>query len=158
MSRNSKVLIGVLGSALVVLVLLLTIFAGSGLFGSGSMMGQGDMMGAWSALGMGLMMLGVVLVPLLLLGALIAAIVLAVTQLGSGRHVASESRHAAGGAAVHEQSAEETLRQRFARGEIDAEEYEERRRVLIGESAAAHRANADGGSPGSPIRPMPPGE
>jgi putative membrane protein len=54
-----------------------------------------------------------------------------------------------------EDSAEETLRQRFARGEIEAEEYEERRRILMGESPAAHRANADGGSP---IRPMPPGE
>jgi putative membrane protein len=140
MSRNSKVLLGVLGGALVVLVVL-TVFVGSGLFGSGSMMGPGGMMGAWSALGMGLMMLGVVLVPLLLLGALIAVIVLAVTQLGSGR--------------VHEQSAEETLRQRFARGEIDQEEYEERHRILRGESPAAQRANTDGGSP---IRPMPPGQ
>ena len=138
MSRNSKVLLGVLGGALVVLVVL-TVFAGSGLFGgSGSMMGPGGMMGAWSALGMGLMMLGVVLVPLLLLGALIAVIVLALTQLGSGRHDVSQ-RHAAGGAGVHEQSAEETLRQRFARGEIDQEEYEERRRVLREESPAAHR-------------------
>jgi putative membrane protein len=137
MSRNSKVLIGVLGGALVVLVVL-TVFAGSGLFGSGSMMGQGGMMGAWSALGMGSMMLGVVLVPLLLLGALIAVIVLALTQLGSGRHDGSE-RHAAGGAGVHEQSAEETLRQRFARGEIDAEEYEERHRILREESPPAHR-------------------
>jgi putative membrane protein len=152
MSRNSKVLLGVVGGAFVVLVLLVTIFAGSGLFGSGSMMGQGDMMGqGWGVLsvfGMGLMMLGVVLVPLLLLGALIAVIVLAVMQLGSGRH-------AAGGAGVHEQSAEESLRQRFARGEIDGEDYEERRRILMGESPAAHRANADGGSL---IRPMPPGE
>ena len=38
-----------------------------------------------------------------------------------------------------EGSAEETLRQRFARGEIDAEEYEERHRVLREESSAAHR-------------------
>jgi putative membrane protein len=38
-----------------------------------------------------------------------------------------------------EDSAEETLRQRFARGEIDQEEYEERHRVLRGESPAAHR-------------------
>jgi putative membrane protein len=151
MSRNSKVLLGVLGGALVVLVVL-TVFAGSGLFGSGSMMGPGGMMGAWSALGMGLMMLGVVLVPLLLLGALIAVIVLAVTQLGSGRHDGS-LRHAAGGAGVHQQSAEETLRQRFARGEIDQEEYEQRHRILRGESPAAHRANADSGSP---IRPKPP--
>jgi uncharacterized membrane protein len=57
-----------------------------------------------------------------------------------------------------EDSAEETLRQRFARGEIDAEEYEQRHRVLMKEreeSPTAHRANADGGSP---IRPMPPGK
>src|SRR5215208_299680 len=142
MSRNSKVLIGVLGGAFVVLVVL-TIFAGSsGLFGSGSMMGQGDMMGqGWGVLsvfGMGLMMLGVVLVPLLLLGGLIAVIVLAVTQLGSGGH-ATSGRHAAGNAGVHEQSAEETLRQRFARGEIEAEEYEERHRILREESSAAPR-------------------
>src|SRR5918994_7553294 len=138
MSRNSKVLLGVVGGAFVVLVLLVTIFAGSGLFGSGSMMGQGDMMGqGWgvlSVLGMGLMMLGVVLVPLLLLGGLIAVIVLAVTQLGSGGHAAS-GRHAPGSAGVHEQSAEEALRQRFARGEIDAEEYEERHRVLLREES-----------------------
>jgi putative membrane protein len=38
-----------------------------------------------------------------------------------------------------EDSAEETLRQRFARGEIDAEEYEQRRRILREESTAAHR-------------------
>jgi uncharacterized membrane protein len=54
-----------------------------------------------------------------------------------------------------EGSAEETLRQRFARGEIDAQEYEERHRILRGESPAADRANADGGSPS---RPMPPEE
>jgi putative membrane protein len=54
-----------------------------------------------------------------------------------------------------EGSAEEILRQRFARGEIDQEEYEQRLRVLSKEreeSPAAHRANADGGSP------MPPGQ
>jgi len=39
-----------------------------------------------------------------------------------------------------EGSAEETLKQRFARGEIDAEEYEERHRVLLREeSPTAHR-------------------
>ena len=57
-----------------------------------------------------------------------------------------------------EGSAEETLRQRFARGEIDQAEYEERLRVLRKEreeSPTAHRANAESGSP---IRPMPPGE
>jgi putative membrane protein len=138
MSRNSKVLIGVLGGAAVVVLVLLAVFAGSGLFGSGSMMGWGNMMGGWGVFGMGLMMLGLVLVPLLFLGALIAAIVLAVTQLGSRGHGASGG-HAASSAGVHEQSAEETLRQRFARGEIDAEEYEERLRILKEESPAAHR-------------------
>ena len=34
-----------------------------------------------------------------------------------------------------EGSAEETLRQRFARGKIDAEEYEERHRVLLREES-----------------------
>jgi putative membrane protein len=63
------------------------------------------------------------LVPLLFLGGLVAIIVWAVTQLTSGRR-------AAGSAGVHDQSAEEILRQRFARGEIDAGEYEERRRIL----------------------------
>jgi putative membrane protein len=38
-----------------------------------------------------------------------------------------------------EDSAEETLRQRFARGEIDQEEYEERHRILREESTAAQR-------------------
>jgi len=36
-----------------------------------------------------------------------------------------------------EGSAEETLRQRFARGEIDAEEYEQRHRVLLREESSA---------------------
>ena len=38
----------------------------------------------------------------------------------------------------HEDSAEETLRRRFARSEIDAEAYEERRRILREESPVAH--------------------
>jgi uncharacterized membrane protein len=36
-------------------------------------------------------------------------------------------------------TAEEVLRQRFSRGEIDQEEYEERRRILREESPTAHR-------------------
>jgi hypothetical protein len=51
MSNTLKVLLGVLGGALLVLVLL-PVFAGGGLFGSGSMMGQGGMMdGGWGTLG-----------------------------------------------------------------------------------------------------------
>jgi len=141
MSRNGKVLLGVVGGVAVVLVVLTVFFAGSGLFGPAPMMGWGNMMGGWSIFGMGSMMLGVVLVPLLFFGGLIAVIVWAVTQLGSGGH-ATSGRHVAGNAGVHEQFAEETLRQRFARGEIDAQEYEERHRVLRGEreeSPTAHR-------------------
>jgi putative membrane protein len=100
-------------------LVLLTVFAGSGFFGLGPMMGQGGMMGQ----GWGLFGIIWMLVPLLFLGGLVAVIVWAVTQLTSGRH-------AAGSAGVHDQSAEEILRQRFARGEIDAEEYEKRRRIL----------------------------
>jgi putative membrane protein len=124
MSRSFKIALGVLGGAVLVLVLL-PVFAGSGLFGSGSMMGQGGMMGGgWGIFGI----IGM-LVPLLFFGGLIAVIVWAVTQLGSGGHAPS-GRYAAGSAGIHEQSAEEIVKQRFARGEIDAEEYEERHRVL----------------------------
>jgi putative membrane protein len=134
MSRSFKILLGVLGGAVVVLVLL-SVFAGSGLFGSGSMMGQGGMMGqGWGAFGMGWMML----FPLLFFGCLIAMIVGGMTHLDSGGHTAS-GKHTAGSAGSHDQSAEEIVKQRFARGEIDAEEYEERRRILREESPAAHR-------------------
>ena len=135
MNSSSKVLLGVLGGALLVLVVL-PVLAASGLFGStpmmgqGSMMGQGGMMdGGWGVFGIAWM----VLLPLLFIGGPIALAVWAVMMLGPGRHDAGS----AGG--VHEQSAEEIVRQRFARGEIDAEEYEERLRILSEESPAAHR-------------------
>src|SRR5215208_3735142 len=130
MSGSVKVLLGVVGGAVLGLVLL-PVFAGSGLFGSGSMMGSGDMMGQGGMMGGGggvFGMLWMVLVPLLFLGGLIAVIVWAVTHIASGRHAAGSS------AGVHERSAEDTLKERFARGEIDAEEYEERLRVLRGGS------------------------
>ncbi len=116
MSNGIKALLGVVGGAVLVLVLL-TVFAGSGLFGSGlntghggmmgqgGMMSQGGMMGGWGFFGMVWMLL----FPLLFLGGLVALIVWAVTQLGSGGHAASE-RHAAGSAGVHDQSAEEILK------------------------------------------------
>jgi putative membrane protein len=133
MSRSFKIMLGVLGVAVVVLVVL-PVFAGSGLLGSGPYTGQGGMMGGWGAFGMGWMML----FPLLFFGCLIAMIVGGMTHHGSGAHDASMRHHghAAGSPEVHEHSAEELLRQRFARGEIDAEEYEERRRILREESAA----------------------
>jgi len=135
MSRNSKVLLGVLGGALVVLVLL-PIFAGSGLFGSGSMMAQGGMMGQGGMMDGGWGIFGIMgtLVPLLFFGGLIAVLVWAVVRITANRQGGGTEPRAGG------DSAEEVLRQRFARGEIDAEEYDERRRILRREeSPAAHR-------------------
>jgi putative membrane protein len=129
MSRSFKIALGVLGGAVLVLVLL-PVFAGSGLFGSGSMMGQGGMMGGgWGIFGI----IGM-LVPLLFFGGLIAVIVWAVVRITANRQGGGTEPRAGG------DSAEEVLRQRFARGEIDAEEYDERRRILRREeSPAAHR-------------------
>lgn len=124
MSNSMKIILSVLGGAVLVLVVL-TVFAGSGLFGGGSMMGPGGMMGGrWGFFGIIWM-----LVPLLFLGGLIAVIVWALTQLGSGGQIPS-GRNDTSSAGVRGQSAEEILRQRFARSEIDAEEYEEHRRIL----------------------------
>jgi putative membrane protein len=128
MSNTLKVLLGVLGGALLVLVLL-AVFAGGGLFDSGSMMGQGGMMdGSWGILGI----LGV-LVQLLFWGGLLAVIVWAVVRITANRQGGGTDARVGG------DSAEEVLRQRFARGEIDAEEYDERRRILRKQSPAAHR-------------------
>ena len=128
MSNTLKVLLGVLGGALLVLVVL-TVFAGSGLFGSGSMMGQGGMMdGGWGILGI----LGV-LVQLLFWGGLLAVIVWAVVRITANRQGGGTDARVGG------DSAEEVLRQRFARGEIDQEEYDERHRILREESPAAQR-------------------
>ena len=66
MSSSVKVLLGVVGGAVLGLVLL-PVFAGSGLFGSGSMMGSGDMMGQGGMMGSGWGVFGMVwmiLVPL----------------------------------------------------------------------------------------------
>ena len=92
-------------------------------------MGDGGMMdGGWGVSGI----IGT-LVPLLLFGGLIAMIVWAVVRVTANRPGGGAEPRAGGN------SAEEVLRQRFARGEIDAEEYEERHRVLREESPAALR-------------------
>lgn len=74
------------------------------------------------------------LLPLLFLIGLVVLIVWAVDrgvlERGSRER---EAPHARGS------SAEEILKQRFARGEIDAEEYEARHRILEEESPAARR-------------------
>ena len=134
MSNTLKVLLGVLGGALLVLVLL-PVFAGGGLFGSGSMMGQRGMMGQGGMMDGGWGILGIlgVLVQLLFWGGLLAVIVWAVVQITANRQGGGTDARVGG------DSAEEVLRQRFARGEIEAEEYEERRRILREQSPAAHR-------------------
>lgn len=118
MSSSIKVLLGVLGGALLMLALVV-IFVNGGFLSPSSMMGQGGMMdGAWGLLWM--------LVPLLFWGGLLALIVWAVIRL------TSNPRHA-GGLGIRGESGEEILKQRFARGEIDTEEFEERRRILARE-------------------------
>src|SRR5215217_4898932 len=129
MSRSFMILLGIVGGAVLVLVVL-PVFAGSGLFGPGGMMGQGGMMdGGWGVLGMLWL-----LVPLLLWGGLLAVIVWAVLRITANRQGGGADARAGGN------SAEEILKQRFARGEIeDAEEFEERHRILREKSPAAHR-------------------
>ena len=93
------------------------------------MMDQGGMMdGGW-----GIFAIIGTLIPLLLFGGLIAVIVWAVVRITANRQGAGAELRAGG------DSAEEVLRQRFAKGEIGAEEYEERHRTLREESPAAHR-------------------
>jgi putative membrane protein len=80
-----------------------------------------------------MMMGGGLIVTLLVLGVVVWAIIKLVPdwqdKVGLDRRVDTR----------REGSAKETLSQRFARGEIDAEEYEERLRILKEESPAAHR-------------------
>jgi putative membrane protein len=93
-------------------------------------MGQGSMMGGWGAFGW----LGM-LITLLFWGGLLVLIIWAVIRIVSAiEHRAStpphstHNHHAQSGS-----SAEEILQERFARGEIDSKEFQERRRMLRGE-------------------------
>jgi putative membrane protein len=131
MNNGIRFLLGVLGGAVLVLVLL-TLFTGAPMMGPGHMMGQwgrgGMIDGGWGVLGILWM-----LVPLLLWGGLLAVIVWAVMR------ITANCQGGDAGTRAGQDSAEEILRQRFARGEIDAEEYEERHCVLREESPVAHR-------------------
>jgi putative membrane protein len=82
---------------------------------------DGGMMGDWGAFGWLWMLL-----PLLFWGGLLALIAWAVVRI-------FPARRGEGGYTPGAGSAEETLRERFARGEISVEEYEERLRILRGE-------------------------
>lgn len=85
---------------------------------------DGFMGGGWGAFGWLWM-----LIPLLFWGGLIALIVWAVVRVFPGQ------RDSANFSGTREKPAEEILRERFARGEIDAEEYERSLAVLRGEKS-----------------------
>jgi putative membrane protein len=69
--------------------------------------------------------LGMIIQLLFWLG-ILALIAWAIMRIFPRQH-----RHT-GGSEVHPETAEEILRQRYARGEIDDKEYEVRRNVLLG--------------------------
>ena len=139
MSGGIKSLLAILGGGILLLLVLLALLGG-GPFVTDSMMGPGGMMmgnrgqgwpggvmdGGWGVLGLAWM-----LVPLLFWGGLVAVIAWAVARMTTSRH--------GGGVDLGpgEQSAEEILRRRFARGEINAEEYEQRRSTLSESSREA---------------------
>lgn len=79
---------------------------------------DGGMMGGWGAFGW----LGM-LIQLLFWGGILVLIAWAIARIFPAKR---DGEHTS----AHTDSAQETLRQRFARGEISAEEYEERRRIL----------------------------
>jgi putative membrane protein len=83
---------------------------------------DGGMMGGWGAFGW----LGM-LIQLLFFGGFLALIAWAITRIFPTHHDGGDTHRD-----PRKVSAENVLRERFARGEIDAEEYEERRRILNG--------------------------
>ncbi len=92
---------------------------------------DGGMMGGWGIFGWLWM-----LIPLLFWGGLLALIAWAIVRIFPGQR-AGDGGSPRGGP----RPAEEILRERFARGEIDAREYEERLRVLRGETPTDHAAS-----------------
>jgi len=89
------------------------------------MMGQGSMMDGWGAFGWFGM-----LITLLFWGGLLVLIIWAVVRIVTAiEHRQGTSAHPAQGH-TQSSSAEEILKERYARGEIDTKEFEERRRML----------------------------
>lgn len=84
---------------------------------------HGEMMEGWHALGWLW-----VLIPLLMWGALLVLLAWVVT-----RRFFIQSGRVRGLSGPQWSQAEEILRERYARGEIDTEEYLERSRILSGE-------------------------
>lgn len=90
---------------------------------------DGGMMGGWGVFGWLWMLL-----PLLFWGGLLAVIVWAVVRVFPNRR-AEDGRFEARGDPAGD-PAENALRERFARGEVDADEYERSLRVLRGDETA----------------------
>lgn len=115
MNNAAKLIIGIVGGffALVLALLLVLILAGGGVFGMGQMMngygsGPGQMMNGFGSWWM--------IVPLLFVwGGVITLIVWAITKIFSNDQSGSDD--------LPQDKAEDVLRERFARGEVDAEEY-----------------------------------
>jgi putative membrane protein len=88
-------------------------------------MGQGGMMDGWGVFGW----LGM-LITLLFWGGLLVLIIWAVVRIVTAiEHRQGTPPHTTRGH-TQSSSAEEILKERFARGEIDTEEFKERRRML----------------------------
>ena len=89
------------------------------------MMGQGSWMGGWGAFGW----LGMLITLLFWIGVLVLIVWAVVRIVSALEHRGGTPPHTHGtGAQVA--SPEDILKERFARGEIDAKEFEERRRIL----------------------------
>lgn len=122
MNDTAKLILGIVGGFFALLLLL--VLAGGGMFGTGPMMhgfdnGPGRMMGGFSSWW--------VLVPILFWAGLLALIGWAVARIfPKSRPGSDEPRR---------DNAEEVLRERFARGEVDAEEYERSLGVLRGDKS-----------------------
>jgi putative membrane protein len=83
------------------------------------------MMGGWGAFGW----LGM-LITLLFWGGLLVLIIWAVIRVVSALEHRHGTPHHTPGDHAQASSAEEILKERFARGELNTEEYKERRRLL----------------------------
>jgi putative membrane protein len=88
-------------------------------------MGQGSMMGGWGAFGW----LGMLITLLFWVGVLVLIVWAVVRIVSALEHRGGTPPHTHGGG-MPSASPEDILKERFARGEIDAKEFEERRRVL----------------------------
>ncbi len=128
MNDTAKLIFGIVAGAFTLLLFLL--IAGGGMLGAGSMMygfdnGPGQVMGGFGSWWL--------LVPILFWGGLLALTGWAIARIfPKGR---------SGGDGPRRDNAEEVLRERFARGEVDAEEYERSLEVLRGNVRRSKESN-----------------